>query len=215
MTPRTAARQASLSFTVSWSLLRLMSIELVMPSNHLILCRALLLPSVFPSIGVFFGELTLRSRWSECWSFSISPSSEYSGLIFFRIDWFDLLCCAWDSEEFSPAPQFKSISSLAVSLFYGPTLTSVHDSWKNRNSYGSHQIQHISVTFSLSLLARWKASNWELNFFVCYIVGVSLFQLILVWSLCPCISIPVFNKSITKRFSGSPKMSLYVKRRGK
>ena len=88
-TPWTAARQASLSFTVSLSLLKLMSIE---PSNHLILCRPLLLlPSIFPNIRVIYGESALRIRWPQYWSFSISPSNEYSGLISFRIDWFDLL----------------------------------------------------------------------------------------------------------------------------
>ena len=91
MTPWTAARQASLSITNSWSLLKLMSIDSVMPSNHLILCHPLiLLPSIFPSIRVFSNELALCIRWPEYWSFSISPSNEYSGLIFFRIDWFDL-----------------------------------------------------------------------------------------------------------------------------
>ena len=91
--PWTAKRQASLSITNSWSLLKLMSIELVMPSNHLILCHPLLLPSVFPSIRVFSNESVLRIRWPKYWSFSfgISPSNEYSGLISFRIDWFDLL----------------------------------------------------------------------------------------------------------------------------
>ena len=82
--------QASLSFTVSWSLLKLMSIESVMPFNHL-LCCLLLLPAVFPSIRVFSSESSLCIRWPKYWSFSISPSSEYSGLISFRIDWFDLL----------------------------------------------------------------------------------------------------------------------------
>ena len=93
MTPGTAARQASLSITKSWSLLKLMSIELVMPSNHLILCAPLLLPSVFPSIRVFSNESDLHIRWPKycSFSFSISPSSQYSGLISFRIDWFDLL----------------------------------------------------------------------------------------------------------------------------
>ena len=89
----TAACQASLSFTMSWSLLKLMSIELMMPSNHLIFCHPLLLlPSVFPSIRVFSNELALRIRWPKysSVSFSISPSNEYSGLISFRTDWFDL-----------------------------------------------------------------------------------------------------------------------------
>ena len=92
--PWTATCQASLSFSISWSLLRLMSIESVMPSNHLILCcPLLLLPSIFPSIRVFFSESALYIRWPKYWSFSfsISPSSDYSGFISFRIDWFDLL----------------------------------------------------------------------------------------------------------------------------
>ena len=92
--PRTAACQASLSITHSWSLLKLTSIELVMPSNHLNLCRPLLLlPSIFPSIRVFSKESVLHIRWPKycSFSFSISPSNEYSGLISFRIDWFDLL----------------------------------------------------------------------------------------------------------------------------
>ena len=94
MTPWTAACQASLSITNSWSLLKLMSVTLVMPSNHLILCHPLLLPpSIFPSIRVFFSESVLRVRWPKYWSFSfsISPSNEYSGLISFRIDWLDLV----------------------------------------------------------------------------------------------------------------------------
>ena len=93
-TPWTAARQASLSFIISWSLLKLMSIESVMPSNHPVLHHPLLfLLSIFPNIRVFAKDLALRIRWSKYWSFgfSISPSNEYSGLISFRIDWFDLL----------------------------------------------------------------------------------------------------------------------------
>ena len=94
LTPWTTARQAVLSFTISQSLLKLTSIELVMPSNHLILCRPLLLlPSTFPSIRVFSNESVLHIRWPKYWSFSfnISPSNEYSGLTSFRMDWFDLL----------------------------------------------------------------------------------------------------------------------------
>ena len=91
--PRTTAHQASLSITISQSLLKLMSIELVMPSNHLILCRSLFLPSIFPSIRVFSNELALHIRWPKYWSFSfnISPSNEHSGLISFRMGWLDLL----------------------------------------------------------------------------------------------------------------------------
>ena len=92
--PCTASHQASLSITNAWSLFKLMSIKSVMPSNHLILCRPLLfLPSVFPSIRVFPNESVLCIRWPKYWSFSfsISPSNEYSGLISFRMDWLDLL----------------------------------------------------------------------------------------------------------------------------
>ena len=90
--PWTATHQASLFFTIFWSLLKPMSIESMMPSNHLILCRPLLLlPSVFPSIRVFSSLSALCIRWPKYWSFSISPSNEYSGLISFGIDWFDLL----------------------------------------------------------------------------------------------------------------------------
>ena len=90
--PVTAAPQSSLSFTISLNLLKLMSIELVMPSKHLILCFSLFLPSTFPSIRVFSSELALHIRWPKYWSFSFStsPSNEYSGLITFRIYWFDL-----------------------------------------------------------------------------------------------------------------------------
>ena len=91
-TPMTAALQASLSFTISWSLLKLMSIESMMPSNQVILCCPLLLPpSIFPSIRVFSNKSALHIRWPKYWSFSINPSNEYSGLIFFKINWFDLL----------------------------------------------------------------------------------------------------------------------------
>ena len=109
--PWTATHLASLSFTISWSLLKFMSIGSMMASNHLILyCPLLLLPSVFPSIRVFSNESALHIKWSKCLRFSISPSSEYSGLISFKNDWFNFLCCTKDSQESSPAPQFKSIN---------------------------------------------------------------------------------------------------------
>ena len=129
-TPWTSARQASLSITNSRSLLKLMCVESVMPSNHLILCCPLLLPlSIFPSIRVFSDESVLRSRWPKYWrfSFNISPSNEYSGLISFRMDWFGSPCSPQDLQESSPIPQFKSINSSVLSFLYGPTLTSVHD----------------------------------------------------------------------------------------
>ena len=132
----TAARQASLSVTNSQSLLKLMTIESVMPSKHLILCRPLLLlPSIFPSVRVFSNESVLPIRWPKYWSFSfsISPSNEHPGLISFRMDWLDLLAVQGTLQESSPTPQFKSISSLVLSLLYGPTLTSIHDHWKNHS----------------------------------------------------------------------------------
>ena len=131
MTPWTATCQASLSFTNSQSLLKLMSIESVMPSIRLLLCHPfLLLHQPFPHQGLFFNDSILHIRWSKYWSFSfsISPSNEYSGMISFRIDWFDL---PRDSEESSPIPQFKSKNSSVLSFLYGPTLTCLHDYWKN------------------------------------------------------------------------------------
>ena len=134
-TPWIAVRQASLSITNSRSSLRLTSIESVIPSSHLILCCPLLfLPPIPPSIRVFSNESALLMRWPKYWSFSfsISPSNEYSGLISFRIDWFDLL----QSKGLStPTPQFKSINSSALNLLYGPTLTSIHDYWKSHSFY--------------------------------------------------------------------------------
>ena len=132
-TPWTAARQTSLSFTISWSLLKLVSVESVMPSNHLILCcPLLLLPSIFPSIRVFSTESAFHIRWSKHWSFSfsISPSNEYSG-------WCPLVLTGLislqskGSQESPPTPQFENSNSLVLSFLYGPTLTSIHDYWKN------------------------------------------------------------------------------------
>ena len=111
--PVTSALQASLSVTNSWSLLKLMCIAAVMPSSHLILCRPLLLPpSIFPSIRAFPSESVFHIRWPKLWSFSfsISPSNEYSGLISFRIDSLDRLAVQ-GTQESSPTPQFKSINS--------------------------------------------------------------------------------------------------------
>ena len=129
-TPWTAAHQAYLSITNSQSSPKLMSIESVMPSNHLILCRPLFLPpSIFPSIGVFFNESVLRIRWSKYWSFSfsISLSNEYSGLIYFSVDLVWSPCSPRDSQESSPTLQLNSINSLVVSIIHGPTLTSIQD----------------------------------------------------------------------------------------
>ena len=119
--------------TNSWNPLKLMSTESVMPSNHLILCHPLLLPSNFPSIRGFSNESVLRIRLPNYWSFSfsISPSNEYSGLISFRIDWLDLLAVQGTLK--SPAtPQFKA-SILQRSAFFIVPLTSIHDHWKNHS----------------------------------------------------------------------------------
>ena len=136
VTPWTAACQASLSITNSRSLLKLMSIKSVMPSSHLILCHPLLfLPPIPPSIIVFSNESVLRIGWPKYWSFSfsVSPSKEYSGLISFRMDWLDLLAAQGTLK--SPLTlQFKSINSSALSFLYSATLTSIHDHWKNFSS---------------------------------------------------------------------------------
>ena len=125
VTPWTAALQASLSFTISRCLFKLISIESVMPPSHLTLCcPLLLLPSIFPSIRVFSNELALLIRWPKYWSysFSINPSNGYSELISFRIDWFDLLAVQ-GILKLSPALQFQSINSSALNFLYGPALT--------------------------------------------------------------------------------------------
>ena len=133
--PWTAVCQDSLSITNSQSLPKLMSIESVIPSNHLILSGPLLLlPLIFPSIRVFSNESALHIRWPKYWSFSfsISSSNKHPGLISFRMDWFDLLALQGTLKS-SPTPQFKSINSLALSFLYSPILTSIHDHWKNHS----------------------------------------------------------------------------------
>ena len=125
-----------MSFAISQSLLKPMSIQLVMPSNHLILCHPLLLPpSILPSIRVFSNESVLRSRWPmyQSFSFSISPSSEYLGLISLRIDWLDLLSVQRILRVFS-ITTIQSINSLVLhSLLYVPVLTPIHDYWENHS----------------------------------------------------------------------------------
>ena len=129
MTPG-AAHQASLSFTISQSLLNSCPLSqwcyAIISSS---VASLLLLPSVFPSIRVFSSESALRIRWPNYWrsSFSISLSNEYLGIISFRIDWLDLLAIQGTLKESSPEPQFKSMNSSVLSLFYGPTLISIHD----------------------------------------------------------------------------------------
>ena len=135
VTQWTAARQASLSITNSQSSLRLMSIELLMPSNHLILCRPLLCPpSIFPSIRVFSNELVLCVRWPKDWSFSfsINPSNEYSGLISFRMDWLDLLAVQGTLKSLLQHHS-STASILRHSAFFPVQLTSIHDHWKKHS----------------------------------------------------------------------------------
>ena len=136
-TPWAAACQASLSITNSQSLLKLMSIESVMPSNHLMFCHSLLLsPSIFPSIRVFSNESVLCIRWPKYWSFSfnISPSNEYSGLTSFRIDWLDLMQYKGLSRFFSNTTvQNASIHWCSALFMDQETLTTIHDYWKNHN----------------------------------------------------------------------------------
>ena len=138
-----------------------------MPLNHLILCRPLLLlPSIFPSIRVFSNELALRIRWPKYWSFcfNMSPSNEHSGLIFFRMDWLDHLAVQGNSQESFPTPQFKSINSSALSFLYSPTLSSIHDHWKNHSHnetdlcWQSNMLSRLVITFlprSRHLLISW------------------------------------------------------------
>ena len=134
--PINCTHQASLSITSCRSLPKLMSMESVMPSNHLILCRPLLLlPPIPSSIRVFSNESALCIRWPKYWSFSfsINPSNEHPGQIFFRMNWLDLLAVQGTLKESFPTPQLKSINSLVLSFLNGPTLTSIHDYWKNHS----------------------------------------------------------------------------------
>ena len=134
-TPWVAAHQAFLSISNSWSLLKLMSIELVILSNHLILCHPLLLlPSIFSSIRIFSKESDFHISWPKYWSFSFSISLPMNIQDWFPLGWtVGSPCSPRDSQESSPTPQFKSINSSALSFLYSPTLTSIHDYWKNHS----------------------------------------------------------------------------------
>ena len=136
VTPWTAASQASLSITNSWTLLKLMSIEVVMQTNNLILCCPFLnLPSIFPNIRVFSNESALHIRWPKYWSFtfSISPSNKYAGLISFRMAWLDLLAVQGTVKSLLQHHSSKSTNSPVLSFLYSPTLTSLHDYWRNHS----------------------------------------------------------------------------------
>ena len=143
VTPWTAAHQASLSITNSQSLFKLMSIEAVMPSNHLNLCHPLLLPSIFPRIRVFSNESALHIRCPKYWSFSfnISPSNEESGLISFRMDWLDFLAVQGTLKSLLQHHSSKA------SILYSPTLTSIHDYWKN------HSLDYMDLCWQSNVFA--------------------------------------------------------------
>ena len=144
VTPWTATCQASLSITNSWSLLKLMSIESLMPSNHLILCHPLLLlPSIFPSIKVFSNESVLCIRWPKYWNFTfnISSSNEYSGLIASRIDWLDLLAVQGTLKSLLQHHSSKASILQRLAFFMGPTLR--HYYWKNHSL--SYQLKILST----------------------------------------------------------------------
>ena len=142
--PWNAACKASLSLTISRSLLKFISIALVMSSSHLVLWHPLLLlPSIFPNIRDFSYESIVCLRWPKYWSFSfsISPFNEYSGLISLK-DWLIWSCCPSNFRVSSPAPQFESISSLVLCLFYHPILTTIHDHWEEHSlDYTDHPQQ--------------------------------------------------------------------------
>ena len=149
LSPWTTTQQAHLSFTKSQILHKFMSLESLMLSNHLILCWSILLwPLIFPSIRDFSTESALHVRWPKYWSFSfsISPFSEYSGLISFKIDCFDLLAFQ-GLQESSPAPLFESINSSVLCLLYCPALTSVHDYWKD------HTLDYIDLCWQCDVFA--------------------------------------------------------------
>ena len=139
--------------TISQSLLKFMSLESLMLSNHLILCCSLLLlPSIFLSIGIFSSELALHVRWPKYWSFSfsISPSSEYSGLISFRIDWLDLLSVQGMLKNYGAEHHSSKASILALTLLYDSTVTSVHNFWKK------HSLDYMDLCWQslVSVLSR-------------------------------------------------------------
>ena len=155
VTPWTAAHQASLSITNSCRLLKLIPLESVMSSNHLILCHALfLLPSIFPSIRVFSSESVLYIRQPKYWCFSlsISPSNEYSGLISFRMDWLDLLAVQ-DSQESSPAPQFKSISAIFMVQLSHPYMTTRKTIPLTRRTFVDKVMSLLSNILSMLVIA--------------------------------------------------------------
>ena len=168
-TPWAAAPQASLSFTISQSLLKLMSIELMMPSNHLILCHPLfLLPSIFPSIRVFSNELVLHIRWPKYWSFSISPSNEYSGFISFRIDWFDPLAVQGTLksllQNYSSKPLLLRCSAFFMVQLSHPSMTTGKTVALTRQTFVSKVMSLLFNTWSRFVIAFLPRKQVSFNF---------------------------------------------------
>ena len=150
VTPWTTALEDSLSITNSWSLIELMSIESVMPSNHLILCHPLLLlPSIFPSIRVFSNESVLRIRWPKYWSFSfsISPSNEHPGLVSFRMDWLNLLAVQGTLKSLLQHHSSQASILRCSAFFIVQLFTSIHDHWKN------HSLDQIDLCWQSNVSA--------------------------------------------------------------
>ena len=188
VTPQRAARQVPLSSTIYQSLLKLMAIESVILSNHLILCNLLyLLPSILPSIQVFSNEQTLCVRWPKYQKFSISHSDEYSGLISFRIDWFDLLAVQ-GTLEFSPTPQSKRISSFGTQLLYGPALTSIHDYWKS-HSFDWTPLQIHSEFLEYRMMGTQMGSSSSLCQKLIITVQVYLVRVCVCVCVCMCVCV--------------------------
>ena len=165
VTPLTSACQASLSITNFQSLPKVMSIELVMPSNHLILCcPLLLLPSIFPSIRLFSNESAFHIRWPKYWnfSFSISPSNEYLGLISFRMDWLDLLAVQGTLKSLLQRQSSKGINSSALRFLHSSTLTSIHDHRKNHSLDQTDLSRQSNVSaFEYAIQVGHKCSSKE------------------------------------------------------
>ena len=187
-TPGTAACQASLSITNSWSLLKLMSIETMMPSNHLIICHPLLfLPSIFPSIRVFFSESVPHIRWWKHWgfSFSISPSSEYSGLIAFRIDWFDLLEAQGILQSL-----FQHHSSVFISYWFSLSLRSrLHLSLFHWPRLLQYSLPLLVAPLLYPFLRHWTCSpigsSWLVTTWLCAFPNWSLLSSLVLPSYWP------------------------------
>ena len=207
VTPWTAARQVFLSF-VFWSLLKLMSIELVMPSNHLVLCRPLLpLPSIFPSIGVFPNESGLCIRWPKYWSFSNSLSNEYSGLVSCRIDWSDFLAVEGTLKSLlqhhsSKASILRHSAFFMVQLSYPYRIIVSIKIFFSKKEYFPNIIQHLKYSFSLKILRYWV---YIAKHIYCYLSQIISYRICFPYSNGNCSLLISFFFTVIQIF---PKFSL-------